>query len=296
MTKRTILITGATSGIGRDAALALARRGHRVFATGRNAALLAELEAKAAGTRLETLRLDVTKADSIEAARRAVETATSGKGIDVLVNNAGYGVAGPIDVVSDEDVRAQFETNVFGLLSVTRAFVPGLRAKGRGRVINIGSIGGRVTFPLFGVYHATKYAVEAISDAMRMELSAFGIEVALVEPGPIRTNFADRTVGLVNKYATDDSPYAAIFARVDEIKRRSDALSADVSVVTRAIVHAAEARRPRVRYLVPGRERLTLLALKGIPTRLADFVMTRVLGLTARGLARTEQEVAVQAS
>src|SRR5688572_2228340 len=159
-TSLTILVTGSTSGIGKHAALHLARRGHTVIATGRNEGALAKLAGEAPGLSLSTVRLDVTDARSIAEAAKEVDRLTGGRGVDVLVNNAGYGLAAPVVELRDEDVRAQFETNVFGLIAVTRAFVPAMIARKRGRVINIGSIGGRITFPMFGAYHATKYAVE----------------------------------------------------------------------------------------------------------------------------------------
>src|SRR5687768_1474346 len=150
---KTILITGATSGIGRDAALYLARRGYRVFATGRREDVLAQLRRDADGLPLETIVLDVTDATSIAAAKRTVDTKTNGRGIDVLVNNAGYGTAAPTEMLTDEDLRAMFETNVFGLMAVTRAFLPQMRDRGEGRIINVSSIGGRFTFPFFGGYN-----------------------------------------------------------------------------------------------------------------------------------------------
>jgi NADP-dependent 3-hydroxy acid dehydrogenase YdfG len=151
---KTILITGATAGIGKHVALHLARKGYRVFASGRNAAALERLASEAAGTALETLRLDVTDAASIEAAREEIDRRTDGHGVDVLVNNAGYGLAGALEELADADIRAQFDTNVFGLVAVTRAFLPAMRRRGSGRVLNVSSVGGRITFPLFGAYTA----------------------------------------------------------------------------------------------------------------------------------------------
>src|SRR4051812_16541747 len=149
MAKQTILVTGATSGIGRHAALYLAKRGHRVFASGRNdkalAALMSSPEAVAAGTGLETVQLDVTDAASIARARQIVHERTGGRGLDVLVNNAGFGVLGPTELITEADMRAQYETNVFGLMAVTRAFLPDMRARRSGRIINVSSLGGRYT-------------------------------------------------------------------------------------------------------------------------------------------------------
>jgi NAD(P)-dependent dehydrogenase (short-subunit alcohol dehydrogenase family) len=187
---KTILITGATAGIGRHAALELVRQGHHVIATGRRATALATLKDEASslasmrGGRLDVLPLDVTDANSVAAAAAAVGDLTSNRGVDVLVNNAGYGQMGPVEEVSDAELRRQYDTNVFGLMSVTRAFLPKMRERGDGRVVNVGSIGGRYTFPLMGAYNSTKYAVESLSDALRNELAPFGIDVSIVEPGP----------------------------------------------------------------------------------------------------------------
>jgi len=191
---KTVVVTGATAGIGRHVALDLAQRGHRVFATGRNEAALEklEMEATARGTTLGTVMLDVTDAKSIADAASVIRRETGGRGIDVLVNNAGYGQGGPVIELTDEVLRQQFETNVFGLMAVTRAFAPEMIARGKGWIINVSSIGGRVTFPFFGAYHASKYAVEALSDAMRAELHSFGVRVVLVEPGPIQSEFSER--------------------------------------------------------------------------------------------------------
>ncbi|HVK89039.1 MAG TPA: SDR family NAD(P)-dependent oxidoreductase [Kofleriaceae bacterium] len=147
--------TGATAGIGRMTALHLAKRGHRVIATGRKSAELAKLKTEAGDLPLDTLQLDVTSAASIASAVQAIDALTAGRGIDLLVNNAGFGVLGPTSEIDDADVRAQFETNVFGLMSVTRAFLPQMRARRSGRIINISSVGGRITLPYFGVYNST---------------------------------------------------------------------------------------------------------------------------------------------
>jgi NAD(P)-dependent dehydrogenase (short-subunit alcohol dehydrogenase family) len=282
--KKTILITGATTGIGRHAALYLAERGHRVIATGRNLKALADL-GRAASGKLEVLRLDVNDAGSIAAAAAEVDRLTGGRGVDVLVNNAGYGLPGALEEITDGDLRAQFETNVFGLMAVTRAFLPKMRERGEGRVINVSSIGGRVTMPMFGAYHATKYAVEAISDALRMELAPFGIQVALIEPGPIKTEFGARSVNEIAKYRSDASPYAAVYRRADEIAAMADKNSADPVVVSRAIAHAALARRARVRYVAPRALRPVIGLARVLPARLFDWVMTRYLGLTRKRLA-----------
>lgn len=284
MKTQTILITGATSGIGRHTALYLAARGHRVIATGRSTQALEELKKEARGS-LSVLPLDVTDAASIADAKAAVHGLTQGAGLDVLVNNAGYGALGPTELISDADMRAQYETNVFGLMAVTRAFLPDMRQRGAGRIVNVSSLGGVYTLPLFGVYNSTKYAVESLSDAMRMELAPFGVAVSLIEPGVIRTNFTDRSMDGVAKYDVPGSPYAPVFARAEEMRKMSDLTAVGPQCVARAIEHAATARWPRARYATPLRSRLMVGFLRALPTRVADFVMTRLTGLTRRRLA-----------
>jgi NAD(P)-dependent dehydrogenase (short-subunit alcohol dehydrogenase family) len=286
--KKTILITGATAGIGRHAALELARQGHHVIATGRREGALDDLatEARALGGegKLDTLRLDVTDDDSVEASVPRVNAMTDGKGIDVLVNNAGYGQMGPLESVSSAELKKQFETNVFGLMAVTRAYVPQMRKRGSGRVINIGSIGGRFTFPLMGAYNATKYAVESLSDALRCELAPFGIDVAIVEPGPIKTEFNDRAMDTIPADQIADSPYAPVLRTAQQFKSRLDAGGAGPEVTTRAILHAATARRPKVRYVVPPILAMALTLLALLPTRLVDAGMRLAAGLTKKRL------------
>ena len=282
MKTQTILITGATSGIGRHAALHLARAGHRVFATGRNAAALAALRDEATGTALETLELDVTNAASIARAKRDVDERTAGDGLDVLINNAGYGLLAPMEMVTDEDMRAQFETNVFGLMAVTRAFLPQMRARGAGKVLNVSSVGGRLTLPFFGAYNATKYAIESMSDALRRELAPFGVSVVLIEPGVIRSEFSDRSWALLAKYRTAAAPWGFVLDRADKIKSVSDASAVGPEHIARAMERAIRARRPAARYVAPYRTKVALWLNAILPTRWFDGIMGLALGLTRR--------------
>lgn len=281
-TTKTILITGATTGIGRHAALHLARKGHTVFATGRNEAALASLREEAAGTKLEAFRLDVTDPASIASARAFVDQRTGGRGLDALVNNAGYGTLGPVDLVTDDEMRAQYDTNVFGLMAVTRAFLPAMRERGQGRVINVSSMGGRVTFPFFGVYNSTKYAVEALSDALRQELAVFGVDVSLLEPGVIKSEFAERAMTFIDRHRDPGSPYAWALAKADEMKAQSDQMAVGPDVTTRALEHAITARRPRARYVAPFRTNAILWLKALLPTRAMDALLRVALGMTDR--------------
>ena len=274
----SILITGATSGIGRDAALRLARRGHLVLAGGRRPEALAALAREARG-RLEPVRLDVTDPASVEAARELVERRTGGRGLDVLVNNAGYALPGPLETLAERDLRALFDTNLFGLLAVTRAFVPAMRERGQGRVVNVGSIMGRVAMPLLGAYNASKHAVAAVTEVLRMELAPFGITVVLVEPGAVRTGFAARALAGLAPYRDPESPYAEAMAGTEEAWARVYRLAPGPGPAGRAIVRAATSPRPARRYVAPFRNRLVVAALTTLPTAAADAAKRRIMGL-----------------
>jgi short-subunit dehydrogenase len=277
--RRTILITGATAGIGRHLALDLAARGHRVIATGRNAEALAALKTAAGEQNLQTLPLDVTDAASIA----AVLAETGGHGVDVVINNAGYGQTGPLLELDDAALRRQFDTNVFGLMAVTRAFAPEMTRRGEGIVINIGSTGGRITSPFFGAYHASKYAVEALSDALRMELSPFGVRVVVVEPGPVRSSFADRAIATLPAHA--ETRYASAYARADTLRALTDRHAVDPERVARVVRKAIAARKPRARYVVPAWFELLFALAAVIPTRWLDHLFQRSFGLEVRAPA-----------
>ncbi|NUU31959.1 oxidoreductase [Arthrobacter sp. C9C5] len=243
-----VLITGASSGIGRATAeRLLARPGFTVYATARKPEAIADLGS--AGAKI--LALDVTDEESMAAAVRAVEEQHGSVG--VLINNAGYGEYGTIEEAELDAVRRQFETNVFGFSRMIQLVLPGMRAAGAGRIVNIGSMGGRVTFPVGGYYHATKYAVEAITDALRFETAPFGIHTSLIAPGLIRTGFgatASRTLAASGNAA---GPYAALRAAADEQMATSYAspfLAAEPDAVASAVEHAVTSRRPRARYTV----------------------------------------------
>jgi NAD(P)-dependent dehydrogenase (short-subunit alcohol dehydrogenase family) len=225
----------------------------------------------------------VTDAGSIDAAAGEILRRTNGRGIDVLINNAGWGMAGPLAEIPVEDLREQFETNVFGLHAVTRAFLPQLRGNvkdgQRARIINVSSMGGRFTFPFFGAYHATKYAVEAMSDALRNELAALGVDVVLIEPGVIKSDFADRSRASIEKYRRDDSPYASVYARADAIQAQTHRQAVPPDAVAKAMHRAITARRPRARYVAPARTYLALAFFRLFPTRWVDGIMRAFMGL-----------------
>jgi len=277
-----ILVTGATAGIGRHAALTLAKRGHHVFATGRRKDALETLKKEAGSAKLDTLVLDVTDKDSIETARREIDRITKNHGLDAIVNNVGWGLVGPLEEISDAELREQFETNVFGLMSVTRTFVGKMRDRGFGRVVNISSIGGRVTFPMMGAYHATKYAVEALSNALRMELGAFGIGVSLIEPGVIKTEFGDVALKAVSRY--ENGAYGAIVRHAEEMNARFQATGVGPEHTTNAIIRALESRRPRARYVAPRRAAIVFALFGLIPTLWMDAILRGVMRLNKKYL------------
>ena len=279
---KIVLITGATAGIGRITALHLANQGHHVIATGRKVAELDKLKAEARASKLDTLTLDVTSAESIAAAARAIETLTGGRGIDVLVNNAGFGVLGPTSEISDAEMRRQYETNVFGLMNVTRAFLPKMRERRAGRIINVSSVGGRITLPYFGVYNSTKYALESLSDALRYELRPFGIDVVLIEPGIIRTNF--EATAVQNLGALRDTPYAAALGKYEEMSKTADRFASNPIVIAKAIARAVNARRPAARYVAPWSTNFVLWFRAMAPTRVWDWAMRKVGFLSAKHL------------
>jgi NADP-dependent 3-hydroxy acid dehydrogenase YdfG len=284
MQQRVVLITGTTSGIGRHAAGYLARRGHRVIATGRSATALAALHEETGGA-LDTVTLDVTDPASIVEAVAVVDSLTGGHGVDALVNNAGYASAAPLIEATDADVRGQFETNVFGLLAVTRAFVPKMLERRHGTVVNVSSIGGRLTLPFFGAYHGTKYAVEALSDALRLELELFGIRVVVVEPGAVRSQFAATSIRTVDGHTGPASRYAGPLAQANSMMARVESTGASPEVISRVFARAIEARRPAARYMAPFSVRVNLAMAAALPTRLLDRMLRRSTGLTSERLA-----------
>jgi len=281
-TTKIVLITGATSGIGRMTALHLARLGHHVIASGRKANELAKLREEAKGLKLDTVLLDVTSTSSIAAALDQVGQLTDGQGPNVLVNNAGFGSLGPTAEMTDAEIRRQYETNVFGLMKVTRAFLPRMRERGQGRIINVSSVGGRIVLPFFGAYNSTKYAVEALSDALRYELRPFGIDVALIEPGVIRTNFESTALSNMDQFK--DSLYAGPMSHVEELSRKFDRFAADPIVIARAIARAVRARRPSARYVAPRTTYAVLWLSALLPTRVWDWTMRKMGYLSAKHL------------
>jgi len=276
-TSRAVLITGCSSGIGRATAEHLARKGWTVYATAREVETIAPLAEL--GCRL--LPLDVTDEGSMRDTVERVEHAEGAVGI--LVNNAGYSQSGAVEEVSMEKIRRQFETNVFGLVRMCQLVLPGMRGQGYGRIVNLSSMGGRLTFPGGGFYHASKYAVEALSDALRFEVSGFGIGVVVIEPGLIRTGFAETAVGSmdVGAASSNDGPYAGFEAGVARATRENyergplARLGGGPEVVAETIERAISSTRPRARYTVTPSAGLLISARRLLP----DGAWDGLLGL-----------------
>jgi NAD(P)-dependent dehydrogenase (short-subunit alcohol dehydrogenase family) len=266
-TSKAVLITGCSSGIGRSTAEHLAAKGWTVYATARRLESIADLQEK--GCR--TLALDVTDEASMAAAVGAVEDAEGAVG--VLVNNAGYSQSGAVEDVPLDVVRRQFETNVFGLVRMCQLALPGMRRQGWGKIVNVSSMGGRLVFPGGGFYHATKYAVEAISDALRFEVAGFGVDVAIIEPGLIKTSFGDTAAHGVGEATAADGPYAEFNAAVAkataEVYEEGGLarLGGGPETVARAIEKAISRRRPKTRYKVTPSARIALATRRLLPDR-----------------------------
>ena len=254
---KAVLITGCSTGIGRATAEHLAEKGWTVYATARRPETIEDLRAK--GCR--TLALDVTDEDSMRAAVQEVEAAEGAVG--VLVNNAGYSQSGAVESVQIDDIRAQFETNVFGLVRMSQLVLPGMRGQQWGKIVNVSSMGGKLTFPGGGIYHGTKHAVEAISDALRFEVRKFGVDVIVIEPGLIKTQFAEAAVGKIESGTTSNGPYAEFNAAVAEATAGAyegplGKLGGGPEDVAHKIAKAISRRRPRTRYPVTPSARMIL--------------------------------------
>jgi NADP-dependent 3-hydroxy acid dehydrogenase YdfG len=275
MTNKPIaLVTGATSGIGEAIAYRLQDREYLVFAVGRNPEALEALGSRG----LEARQLDVT--DEAAVGRLIEEIRRDYGGVDVLVNNAGYGLASPMEQVALQDLRNIFETNVVAMLHLSQAVLPGMRARGAGTIVNVGSIVGRFTTPGAGAYHISKYSVEALSLALRAEVRQFGVRVALVEPTGVRgTKFAD-ALGTATLSNTAQDPYREFKRRYDEVTRTMAELplvTVDPDTVARAVVRAVRAKNPKPRYIVGASGRASLLARLLLTDRMWDRLLMRSL-------------------
>ncbi|HEX8993039.1 MAG TPA: SDR family oxidoreductase [Anaerolineales bacterium] len=239
---QVILITGCSTGIGRDLAERLTRSGYTVVATARKVETLDRLQAAL------KLSLDVTQPESV---REAVACAVERFGhIDVLVNNAGYAVRGAVEEVPVEQAQQMFDANVFGVMRMVQAVLPHMRRQRSGRIINISSIVGRLVTPVNGTYSATKFAVEALSDALRLELAPFGIQVVVIEPGSIKTRFHETVEAQARDiFSNPATPYRSLYRQYEQVTAEMRRQELDPEVVSRAVQQAIEAVRPKARYV-----------------------------------------------
>jgi NAD(P)-dependent dehydrogenase (short-subunit alcohol dehydrogenase family) len=293
----TVLITGGTDGLGRAAAILLAEEGYRVFAAGRDPQKRAALEqfAEEHELPLETLDLDV---NCDRSARRAVAEIERRAGpVDVLVNNAGIAIVAVMEEISLDDLRKQMETNVIAAVRMAQQVLPSMRERRRGRIINMSSIAGKTSNPLMGPYSASKHAVEAISDAMRMELAQFGIHVVLIEPGFIPTNMGQASAGLSTRYVQNAgvSPYARTYSGFLQMWRKvMNRARSKPEDCARVVLQAIRADSPRPRYLVTREAKITAAMRWLLPDRRMDQLTLRMLGMH-REVAATAPPQNVQA-
>ena len=282
-TAPAVLVTGASTGIGAACVLELDKQGFRVFAGVRNEAACQRLQAIASDN-LTAVMFDVTDAASIAAAAATVHNAVGEAGLAGLVNNAGITVCGPLEVVPIEALRKQLEVNVIGQVAVTQAVLPLLRAA-RGRIVNVGSVNGALAPPYFGPYSASKFALEAITDSLRGELRRWGINVSIVEPGPVDTPIWDKSISAADELAKGIpseklEPYQAdldaLRAKTKEIVKTA----MPVQKVVDAVVHALTASRPKTRYFITWKTRLASRIFRLVPDRIRDWILRREMGLS----------------
>jgi NAD(P)-dependent dehydrogenase (short-subunit alcohol dehydrogenase family) len=268
--KPIALITGATSGIGEATAYRLHDRGYAVFAAGRNPEALNTLRSRG----LQARALDVT--DEAAVARLVEEINVDHGGVDVLVNSAGYPLPRPLEQVTLGELRRIFETNVVAILHLSQLVLPGMRARKSGRIINIGSTGGRFTSPGAGAYHTVKYAVEALSLSLGAEVAPFGVRVVLIDPTGVRTPFVTSQFDTVHDYP-DDDPYGQFKIRYAETTRRltkTPGTMVDADTVARAVVRAVKSRNPKPRYIVGASGKASVLARALLSDRMWNRIMS----------------------
>lgn len=266
--ERVALVTGASSGMGKEFARALLREGFTVYATARRVERMADLGESGA----IVLRMDITKEDEILAAVEHIEEDRGG--VDILVNNAGFGLYGSMEETAIEDARYQFEVNLFGMARLTQLLLPSMRRKGAGKIINISSMGGRIYTPLGSWYHATKHAVEGWSDCLRLELASFGIDVVIIEPGVIETEFGDVLVEPLLK-RSGTGPYRQMAEAVAASTRATyrHGGGSEPKVIVDLLLEAVRAKRPETRYVAGKYARPMIFFRKWFGDRFFDRVI-----------------------
>jgi NAD(P)-dependent dehydrogenase (short-subunit alcohol dehydrogenase family) len=280
---KAVVITGASSGIGEACALQLDQLGFQVFAGVRKLEDGAALQKKSS-SQLVPVLLDVTQEETLHQAAQAISSRVGEAGLAGLINNAGVVIGGPLEFIPLDKLREQLEINVIGQIAVTQAFMPLIR-KGTGRIVNIGSIAGRSALPLMGPYSASKYAMEALTDSLRMELASAGIHVAIVAPGsvatPIWQKSWDEAQGIRERLPEQAaSYYQTLVSKIQEASKQSSRRGVPPSHVVRAVLHALTAARPKTRYLV-GRDAYLRAIVRHLPDRLLDWLIFAKIGYKA---------------
>jgi NAD(P)-dependent dehydrogenase (short-subunit alcohol dehydrogenase family) len=270
----TVLVTGASSGMGKETAKRLLRDGHTVYVAARRLEQMQDLQAMGA----IALKMDITQEDDIVAAVATI--AADHGGVDVLINNAGFGMYGSVEETSMADARHQFEVNLFGMARLTQLLLPAMRKKGAGKIVNLSSMGGKIYTPLGAWYHATKHAIEGWSDCLRIELAPFGIDVVIIEPGIIATEFGNVLLEpMLNR--SGQGPYRSLAQGMAKGTRDSYGKPGAASsplVVVEAIVEAIAAKRPRTRYAVGKLARPMILLRKFFGDRVFDKAIMSQVG------------------
>ena len=273
---KTALITGASSGIGKETALYLARRGYHVLAISRELSRLDGLiaQARTDSTSISAYQLDVNEPAAV--AEVVPQILDQVGGLDALINNAGYGLWGCLEDLSVEEVKAQFESNMFAVLRMSHAVLPHMRERRSGTIVNVGSAAGQIGSPAGGAYAASKFALEGLSRVLRMEVSQFGIRVVLIEPGLFRTNFYQNQI--VGERALDlRSPYYSYAQRIRRNSAYNQRWAGDPAKVAKTIGKVLVAKHPRQRYAVGADARLGTLAARLLPDRVLEYLIKRVV-------------------
>jgi len=282
---RYLLVTGASTGIGAACAVECARRGMTVFAGVRNLEAGERLRGQA-GASLIPVQLDVTEADSIKQAAEVVRSTVGESGLVGLINNAGIAISGPLEFVPIALLRKQLEVNVVGQIAVTQAVLPLLR-QAQGRIVNMGSIAGRAAAPMIGPYAASKFALEALTDSLRLEVQPFGIHVSIVEPGAIATPIWSKSGAMADEMEAASSReakalYGEMIGRVRDVFTQAAQRAISTDAVVEAVWHALTAARPKTRYLVGTDAKLRAFMVKWLPDRVQDWLMRKLLKLPTR--------------
>jgi short-subunit dehydrogenase len=284
LSEQVILITGASGGIGAALAELLAAKvlGIRLVLAARSQEKLEQvaIRCRKAGAEVLVVPTDMEQIDQVKS---LAKTALDQFGhVDALVNNAGYGQMGPVELIPTEAVQRQFQVNLIGPLTLTQALIPVMRDRGGGRIINVSSLGGRLAFPFGGLYSSSKFALEGISDALRMELEAFNIKVSVIEPGPVTTDFFDAADQMVEKAVANPqtTPYRAAFERLKGLKERTSSRAWTSERVAEVIVRSLTDVNPRARYIAAtGGNFLIFMMTKVLPTGIVDTFWQRFYGI-----------------